>query len=384
VNRADPTDPVLRLARAEQLLELGRAAEARAQVATALAGEPDNASAQRLLVRCLLRLDDPGALDASKRAIVLAPDNDQSHRLASLAHARAGLHDLAVQHARESVRLAPYEWRTHHVLTHALTETDPEAALAAGLTGVQIAPEEPSMHLVHGLAALKARRNKQAKESFRTVLALDPGNATARNNLAIADLRTGRFGEAMDGFGAALAADPRLGPARGNIDAVSITMLMKLRIIVILSSLLVFQLLPATGPVSAREAAGVLLALWAGLIGWGYTQVPRRMRRYAIRVFRRSPRATISAVAVLGAAIGITIGPLLGLVSVQTGVDIVDVAWLSLFADAILYSRFRSKSKSKTTVNSKSKARAEATAAARDKARAGLARRDGRTRSQES
>lgn len=343
MNLGGEAGPAVLAARAEQLLELGRAAEARSQIARVLAAEPGNAQAQRLFVRCLLQLDDPRALDAAKRAIVLAPDNDQSHRLAALAHTKSGLHDLAVQHAREAVRLAPHEWRTHHMLTHALIETDPAAALAAGRDGVRTAPHEPAVHLAVGLAALKARDNGQAKESFRTALSLDPDNATARNNLAIADLRTGRIGTALDGFGAALAADPQLGQARRNLDAVTVSLLMKLRLIMIASGLIAFQLVTVSFPDTDRTTAGTLLAGWAVLAGWGYSRIPARLRGYSLGVFRRSRRAAVSGVAIAVVLAGVVIGPLLGVVSTQTGLVFIEVAWFSLLADAIWYSRSRDK-----------------------------------------
>jgi Flp pilus assembly protein TadD len=331
-----------RAARAERLLDLGRAAEARAQIAGVLATEPDNAMAQRLFVRCLLHLDDPLALDAAKRAVVLAPANDQSHRLASLAHSKAGLDDLAVMHAREAVRLAPHEWRAHHVLTRALTGPNPEAAYEAGLAGIRLAPHEPAMHLVLGLAALRAGRNSQAQDAFRTVLTLDPDNATARNNLAVVDLRAGRFGAAMDGFGSALATDPRLDLARGNIDAVSLTMLMKLRYLVVVSEFVAFQL-TSNRPGAAPAVAGGLLAFWAGLTGWGWSRIPRRLRGYAFGVFRRRRRAALYAGVVVIAALGLVIGPLLGLVSTGTGLALTVFAGLSVLADLVWSWRIRSR-----------------------------------------
>jgi tetratricopeptide (TPR) repeat protein len=317
----NPGDLTTRTARAEQLVELGRAAEARSQIAAVLAAEPDNVRAQRLLVRCLLQLGDPQSLDAARRAVALAPDSEHSHRLASLAHSKAGLHDDAVRHAREAIRLAPAEWRTHHVLTCALVETDPEAAFAAGTEGVRIAPHEPSMHLVLGLAALRTRRNVRAGNAFRTVLSLDPGNAMARNNLAVLDLRANRFGDAMDGFGSALAADPRLDLARRNIDTVAVSMLMKLRYIVLLSELLVFQMVATRVPEPDPVVAGALLGAWAALAGWGYRRIPRRLRSYSLGVFRRRRRTTVIGTVIALAAIGVVIGPGLGIVSSTVGLS---------------------------------------------------------------
>lgn len=337
---AGSDDPAVRAVRAERLLELGRPEQARAQITLVLAAAPDDAAAHRLLVRCLLNLDDPGALDAALRAVSLAPDHEQGYRLASLACIKAGMDEQAVMHAREAVALAPHEWRAHHVLTRALTRPDPYAAYEAGLVGRQLAPHEPAMHLVVGLAALKSGRTDRAEESFRKVLQLEPDNATARNNLAVVDLRSGRFGAAMDGFSAALTADPRLHLARGNLDAVVLTLLTKLRYIMVVSEFVAFQLI-AGEPRLDLPAAVALLAGWAGLIGWGWTRIPRRLRRYSLGVFRRRGRAALYGAVLLAAVAGLVIGPVAGLVSTGTGLDLASFAALTIVADLVWSWRVR-------------------------------------------
>ena len=335
-----PDDPALRAARAERLLELGRAADARAQIALVLAAVPDDAAAQRLLVRCMLNLDDPAALNAATRAVQLAPEHEQGHRLAALACIKAGLDEQAITHARHAVALAPHEWRTHHVLIRALTRPDPQAAYDAGLTGRRLAPHEPAMHLVVGLAALKAGLTDRAEESFRKVLQLEPDNATARNNLAVVDLRSGRFGAAMDGFSAALTADPRLHLARGNLDAVVLTLLTKLRYIIVATEFVAFQLI-ANRPVLNRAVAVGLLVCWAGLIGWGWTRIPPRLRRFSLGVFRRRRRAALYAAVLLTAVVGLVIGPVAGVVSTSVGLDLAAFAALTILGDVLWTWRLR-------------------------------------------
>jgi Flp pilus assembly protein TadD len=332
--------PAVRAARAERLLELGRPEQARAQIALVLAAAPDDAAVHRLLVRCLLSLDDPGALAAATRAVTLAPEHEQGHRLASLACIKAGLDDQAVMHARKAVALAPHEWRAHHVLTRALTRPDPYAAYDAGLVGRQLAPHEPAMHLVVGLAALKSGRTDRAEDSFRKVLQLEPENAIARNNLAVVDLRSGRFGAAMDGFSSALTADPRLHLARGNLDAVVLTLLTKLRYIIVVSEFVAFQLI-ANEPGLDRAVAVALLASWAGLIGWGWTRIPHRLRRYSLGVFRRRRRAALYGAVLAVSAAGLLVGPVAGLVSTGAGLDLASFAALTILGDLVWSWRIR-------------------------------------------
>ena len=99
-------------------------------------------------------------------------------------------------------------WQAHHVLASALTKGEPLSALQVAGRGLTLAPSEPSMHLVHGLAAMEAKMTGLARASFLKTLELDPDNASARNNLAVLDLRQNRFAKAVTGFGSALSADP--------------------------------------------------------------------------------------------------------------------------------------------------------------------------------
>lgn len=315
-------DTAARLARAEILIDLGRPAEARAAIARILAAEPDHERAQRMLVRCLLQLNDPLALDAARRAVQLAPDGEHAYRLASLAHGKAGQHSAAVLHAREAVRLAPEEWRTHHVLTSALLQSDPAQAYAAGQVGVRVGPHEPSMHLVLGLAAMRSGATMRATEAFHQVLRLDPDNAMARNNLAVLDLRANRFGQAIGGFGSALAADPRLDLARRNIDAAVVSMLLKLRYGALLSELVAFQFFDTRLSGEARPAAAGLLAVWFATTVWGVTRVPRRLRRYVLGTFRRRGRAAFIGIVLAIAALGLVLGPLTGLIGIGAGLNL--------------------------------------------------------------
>jgi Flp pilus assembly protein TadD len=336
-------DTAARLAKAEFLIDLGRPQEARSAIAGILAAEPDHERAQRMLVRCLLQLNDPDCMAAAGRAVELAPDSEHAHRLASLAHGKAGLHPGAVLHAREAVRLAPEEWRTHHVLTSALVPTDPGEAFAAGLAGVRVGPNEPSMHLVLGLAAMRSGRTARAAEAFHQVLSLDPDNAMARNNLAVLDLRANRYGQAIGGFGSALAADPRLDLARRNIDAVVISMLLKLRYGALVGELVVFQFVGSRQPGHTRPAAGGLLLVWALAAGWGVSRIPRALRGYAVGIFRRRRRAAFLCAVLALAGVGLVLGPLLLVVSPSAGLFLGMVAAVLSAGELVWFSRGRTR-----------------------------------------
>src|SRR5205085_1970848 len=125
---------------------------------------------------------------------------------------------------------------------------------------LRVGPNAASMHLAYGEAALACKLADEAARAFEKVLALDPANAPARNNLAILDLRRNRFGKAIDGFGSALRADPRLDLARRNIDVVGLAMLLKLRYILFVTAYQLGQSMRITDdPTTLRAASGGVL-----------------------------------------------------------------------------------------------------------------------------
>ena len=92
------------------------------------------------------------------------------------------------------------------------------AAYDEALAAVTLDPTEPECHLVVADTARKLGWTRQAEAAYRQVLAMDPGNAAAMNNLAVLRLQQGRTGEALSGFTAAAAHDPRMSVARRNVE----------------------------------------------------------------------------------------------------------------------------------------------------------------------
>jgi tetratricopeptide (TPR) repeat protein len=347
------TGAASRLARAAQLLDLARPAEAKTAVVDVLTSEPDNPEALRVLVRCLIALHDGQSVATARRAVALDPENEQGHRLLAIALLRTGDSRAAASQARIAVSLAPFNWQTHYILTCALATNEPLEALRAGAEGLRVGPTEPSMHLAYGEAALACKLPDEAARSFEKVLALDPGNAAARNNLAILDLRRNRFGKAIDGFGSALTADPRLDLARRNIDVVALAMLLKLRYLMMLTEYVMARTIQDSTSAGVRRAlAGGVLAAWTVLIGAGLSRIPKRFRKYVLGIPRRNRRAAIVAGVVAISYAGVVIGPLLNLVSSGVGLALGVLLSVTVLADLVWYSKWRKK------LSSRRKARA--------------------------
>ncbi len=209
------------LQRAKAALELRRPDEALRHLDRALASAPHDDRLWCLRAQAMLQLERPeDALEAARRASGLDPTEEWSHRLASVALVNLNRPADAVAEAREAVRLAPHLPIVRVQLAQAMANL-PELRRAAydeALAAVTLDPTEPECHLVVADTARKLGWTRQAEAAYRQVLAMDPSNAAAMNNLAVLRLQQGRTGEALSGFTAAAAHDPRMSVARRNVE----------------------------------------------------------------------------------------------------------------------------------------------------------------------
>ena len=209
------------LQRAKAALDLRRPDEALRHLDRALAAAPHDDRLWCLRAQAMLQLERPEeALEAAQRAAGLDPTEEWSHRLASVALVNLDRPADAVIEAREAVRLAPHLPIVRVQLAQAMANL-PELRRAAydeALAAVTLDPTEPECHLVVADTARKLGWTRQAETAYRQVLAMDPGNAAAMNNLAVLRLQQGRTGEALSGFTAAAAHDPRMAVARRNVE----------------------------------------------------------------------------------------------------------------------------------------------------------------------
>jgi Flp pilus assembly protein TadD len=209
------------LQRAKAALDLRRPDEALRHLDRAIASAPHDDRLWCLRAQAMLQLERPeDALEAARRAAGLDPTEEWSHRLASVALVNLNRPADAVVEAREAVRLAPHLPIVRVQLAQAMANL-PELRRAAydeALAAVTLDPTEPECHLVVADTARKLGWTRQAEAAYRQVLAMDPGNAAAMNNLAVLRLQQGRTGEALSGFTAAAAHDPRMSVARRNVE----------------------------------------------------------------------------------------------------------------------------------------------------------------------
>ena len=281
---ADPR--MLKLERAQALIELRRFGEAGSTLRDLLGTEPDIGPAWCLLAQAQIGLGETeGALESADRAAALAPEDDWPHRLRSLALLQLGDSDGAIAAARDAVAAGPHNWQAHRRLALALGDANQnlDDALAAGQRAVALAPNEPEAHFALGLVQDARGKRTGADECFRYALALDPQHGPSQAALARRHLlesrfgRAGRLGDAAAGFRDVVQSDPRADYAAVNLEVV-------LRVFIARLSYLVFVIVwiasrATAGSLGARIVPLVLLAFPAAFAARFLSRLAPDLRR---------------------------------------------------------------------------------------------------------
>jgi tetratricopeptide (TPR) repeat protein len=209
--------------RARLLLELGRPADALAEVRRALAMNPNDPDALEIEGLCRLRLGEPlEALGPLGRAIAAQPEAAHAHYLYGFALREAGRLQEAADPLATALRLAPDE----PVYLRALAELYAdlrryEEALPLARRATEVGPHRAANHVTFGYVASAAGRKEEARRAYETAVALDPNDAAAWNNLGCLDLEDRQPLRARLRFREALRLDPRGRRARRNLTLVA-------------------------------------------------------------------------------------------------------------------------------------------------------------------
>lgn len=212
------------LKRAQQLFDLGRAAQAREVAASVLAARPSSPGALRLLARCHMALGEHReAVRIARAAVAADPAAEHGYRILSTALRRIKSHREAADAAAEAVRLAPQEWRAYATLAQSLYRVDRRRALAAAEQARRLAPEIAETHYLCGvmLRALKYPQ-EEVRAAYLRALEIDPQHVPSLNGLALLDQRRWRFASAARGFRRALGADPQHQAVQRNLESLAL------------------------------------------------------------------------------------------------------------------------------------------------------------------
>jgi tetratricopeptide (TPR) repeat protein len=200
-------------------LRRGAAAEALSAARDAVAANPQDATAHRLLGAALhLDGDAAAALDAVDAALALTPDDAGLHveRAGLLLRARQ-LDDAQVALAK-AVGLDPNQFPAYIIQGQlALTRADlDEAERLAKLAG-RIAPEHPQVAAIEGMVALRRGDADRALAILSQASQRGADEPTLRNALGFAYIAKGHFAFAEQCFRKQLEAQPDSTPLRALI-----------------------------------------------------------------------------------------------------------------------------------------------------------------------
>jgi len=228
--RLQPADVPTLVWLADAYLDQGRPEAAEPLLNRVRAQQPRSAVALFGLGRAALaRSDYAGAVQHLEQALSLAPQAAVIHYPLAMAYRGAGDMDRAEAHMRqrrpgdlrppdpmmlelESVleSAVAYEVRG----AKALDERDWKTAAAAFRKGIELAPDEPSLHHKLGTALFMSGDARGASEQFEAALRLSPAFAKAHYSLGIIMGASGHPQQAIEHLSAAVRNDPTYVEAR--------------------------------------------------------------------------------------------------------------------------------------------------------------------------
>lgn len=260
-----PIDHHTGLVNAQNLIGLGRHAEAIPYLTSAIAHEPENPRAWCLLAQAKFELNDvAGTLQAAERAAALDPDDEWPFRLIALCYRRQAKHARAVKAARRAVTVAPNVAVTHTTLANSLIGTSfgRREASRVAVHAVAMAPIDPATHLCQANVAIARRQWPLASQALERALQLDPTNTSAHQTRARLQARRmiapTRLADSAGTYAATLRIDPTTQSTRTNLDLTLMTFLSRLSYLLLIEAWLFYRLPNDAG------AAGRLLPI-AGL-----------------------------------------------------------------------------------------------------------------------
>ncbi len=184
----------------------------------ALTAEPDDAIAHALLALGLAHLEQgKDAVDAGRRAVVLAPELSFTHYALGWALLERAEQGAAERSAREALRLDPDSHGYALLAQVHVRQKKWAEAINAAERGLQIEPEHPGCANLRALSLAALGRTDDAAVVMEGVLALDPDDAYGLANRGWLLLRQSQPQDALESFRAALRLDPTLDWARTGV-----------------------------------------------------------------------------------------------------------------------------------------------------------------------
>lgn len=184
------------VARAELLADLGRYAEAAAELADA---SPVDVPAQTLLARVKLADGAPkDALAAADAAVAAGPDDLGALIARGMVLADLGRVDEAVAQAEQILRQGRDNGYACTSAAAILAEVrNGQMALDAAWEGVRLTPDLSRAHLVLGVVSARLGMAEVAQRAYREALSIDPNLLVAQAALGVARVEQHRYVQAL-------------------------------------------------------------------------------------------------------------------------------------------------------------------------------------------
>jgi tetratricopeptide (TPR) repeat protein len=206
----DSNDPRVYTSRASRSLAVGRVDEAAADIAKALALDPNNSDAFALQSIVAVTQNEKGkALDLARKAVEAGPESATA-RIA-LSHAQQAGFDLpgALKSVEEAVKLGPQNalaWARLAEMRQSFGKLD--EALDAAKKAEAVNPDLSRTQTVLGFSYLLRVETKKAKAAFEKAITLDDADPLPRLGLGLAKIREGNLEEGRREIEIAMSLDP--------------------------------------------------------------------------------------------------------------------------------------------------------------------------------
>lgn len=199
-----------RIARAEYLLQGGRATEARIELSRLATEEPGNGDVLALqAVIAVVQNDNAAALALAGEATTAAPNSSRAYAALSYAQQASFKLEDALVAAQRAVQLAPDSaLQRARVAELALSLGRARAAKRDAVEAVRLDPTEARAHLVLGFVQLAQIDTKAASQSFLRAIELESTEPLARLGLGLARIRDGNLTEGREEIEIAVTLDP--------------------------------------------------------------------------------------------------------------------------------------------------------------------------------
>ena len=190
--------PGARHNRAQALFALGRLREAKLELDTVVAAQPDLHAAWSLLGSVLSAQGDAKAEQAYRRALMLRPDHPETHYNLGVFFLERGRLEEAIACYRKAIGLRANFFAAHNNLANALhARGRGDEALAHYAQAVQLEPRFAEGWSNYGAALREAGRIDEAIPALERAVALAPQSWNAVSNLGVAYLARSRITDAI-------------------------------------------------------------------------------------------------------------------------------------------------------------------------------------------